>query len=562
MTSETTSDYIIVGAGSAGSVLANRLTANGRSTVTVLEAGGSDRHPYIWAPAGFLKTFQNPRFNWCFTTEPGEGVDGREIFFPRGRVLGGSSAINGHLYVRGQAADFDHWAQLGNRGWSYADVLPHFRRSEDRSTGADEFRGVGGPQHVSDIHYRHPICEAFIEGATELGVARNPDYNGARQEGVAYLQRTIRGGRRASAAASFLRPAMRRQNLSVVTHAMVTGLEMEGRRVTGVRYTRGGRDHLARAGCEVILSAGAIGSPHLMQVSGIGDPDLLGDIGVETRHALPGVGEGLCDHYAARVVHRVTRPETLNEQAFGPRLWWEIARWVVSGKGLLAYSPAHVAAFLRSDPALEAPDLQIVFTPASYSEGVTGQLQRTPGMTAGFWQMRPESRGYVRARSADAHVAPAIQPNYLTAEEDRRAAVAGLRWCRRLLSTRALSQWSDHETRPGPDVEAEEDILAYVRQNGATVYHAIGTCRMGPDSMAVVDERLRVRGLCGLRVIDASIMPAMPSANTNAATLMIAEKGSDMVLEDRGSARLGRKGAARRDQCDVADINLHRTPAR
>lgn len=528
-----TYDYVIVGAGSAGCVLANRLSAGGRSTVAVLEAGGTDRHPHILAPAGFVKTFQNPRFNWCFTTEPGEGVDGRSIYFPRGRVLGGSSSINGHLYVRGQARDYDSWAQMGNRGWSYADVLPYFRRSEDRSTGADEYRGAGGPQHISDIHARHPICEAFVEGAAELGLPRNPDYNGASQEGVAYYQRTIRKGRRASAAASFLRPAMRRPNLRVITRATVTGLQMEERCVTGVTYRRGGREHVIRAGREVILSAGAIGSPHLLQLSGIGAPELLGDIGIPVRHALSGVGEGLRDHFAARVVHRVSRPVTLNELAHGPRLWWEIARWMVSGTGLLAFSPAHVAAFVRSEPALDAPDLQIVFTPASYSDGVTGQLQRTPGMTAGFWQMRPESRGWVRARSADPQEAPAIQPNYLIAEEDRRAAVAGVRWCRRLLSTRALAPFSERETLPGLEAQTDEELLTHVRRRGATVYHAVGTCRMGPDPLAVVDERLRVHGLDRLRVVDASIMPSMPSANTNAATLMLAEKASDMILEDR-----------------------------
>ena len=528
-----TYDYVIVGAGSAGCVLANRLSADGRSRVAVLEAGGSDRHPYIWAPAGFLKTFQSPRFNWCFTTEPGEGVDDRRIYFPRGRVLGGSSSINGHLYVRGQARDYDGWAQMGNRGWSYAEVLPYFRRSEDRSCGADAYRGAGGPQHVSDIHERHPVCEAFIEGAQELGLPLNPDYNGASQEGVAYYQRTIRKGRRASAAASFLRPAMRRKNLRVITHAMVLDLEMKGRRVSGVRYLRSGREHVVRAGREVILSAGAIGSPHLMQVSGIGAPADLAAIGIPVRHALPGVGEGMCDHYAARVVHRVSRAVTLNELAHGPRLWREVARWLVAGTGLLAFSPAHVAAFVRSDPVLDAPDLQIVFTPASYSEGVTGQLQRTPGMTAGFWQMRPESRGHVRARSADPREAPEIQPNYLAAEADRRAAVQGVRWCRRLLGTNPLAALSERETLPGPDARSDEDLLAHVRRTGATVYHAVGTCRMGQDPLAVVDERLRVRGLAGLRVIDASVMPAMPSANTNAATLMVAEKGSDMILDDR-----------------------------
>ena len=395
-------DTIIVGAGSAGSVLANRLSADPRRTVLLLEAGGSDRHPYIVAPAGFLKTFDNPRFNWCFKTEPGDGIDRRAIHFPRGKVLGGSSAINGHLYVRGQARDYDTWAQLGNRGWSYADVLPYFRRSEDRSTGADAFHGAGGPQHVSDIHERHPICEAFLTGAGELGIPRNDDYNGARQEGVGYYQRTIRNGRRLSAAHSFLRPVLGRPNLHVVTGALVTGLTMDGTRVTGLTYRRHRRVHTVRASREVILSAGTIGSPHLLQISGIGPPDLLRSIGVEVRHALDGVGEGLQDHYAVRVAHRVTQPITLNERARGPRLYWEIAKWLATGRGLLAFSPAHVAAFLRSHSDLELPDLQFVFTPASYSTGVVGKLQPFPGMTSGVWQMRPHSKGFVRAQPRSA----------------------------------------------------------------------------------------------------------------------------------------------------------------
>ena len=527
-------DYVIVGAGSAGCVLANRLTANGKHRVLLLEAGGSDRHPYIWAPAGFLKTFRDARFNWCFETEPGEGVDGRAIHFPRGRVLGGSSAINGHLYVRGQAQDFDQWAQLGNRGWSYADVLPYFRRSEDRSTGEDNFHGSGGPQHVSDIHDRHPICEAFIDGAAELGLPTRHDYNGAHQEGVTYYQRTIRNGRRASAATSFLRPAMRRGNLKVVTHAMVLGLEIRGSRVTGLRYRHGDQTHTVRPAHETILAAGAIGSPHLLQISGIGDPAHLQDIGIAVQHELPGVGASLQDHFAARVVNRVSQPVTLNERAHGPRLWWEIAKWLVTGKGLLAFSPAHVAGFVRSRPELDLPDLQLVFTPASYSDGVTGTLQETPGMTAGFWQLRPESKGHVRARTPHAIDAPAIQPNYLTTETDRQAAIAGVRWCRALLETRAMAGYRAEETAPGSQADSDADILAHVRSTGATVYHAIGTCRMGSDPLAVVDDRLRLHGLDGLRVMDASVMPTMPSANTNAATLMIAEKGADLILDHEG----------------------------
>lgn len=525
-------DYIVVGAGSAGCVLANRLSADPDVRVLVLEAGGSDAHPYVRAPVGFLKTFQDPRFNWCFTTEPGPGVDGRAIFFPRGKVLGGSSSINGHLYVRGQARDFDTWAQLGNRGWSYDDVLPYFRRSEDRSTGADGFHGSGGPQHVSDIHDRHPVCEAFIAGAEEVGVPRNPDYNGAVQEGVGYYQRTIRRGRRHSAATGFLHPVRGRRNLRLEADAHVLRVDVENGRAVGVTWRRHGRVESAAAG-EVILAAGAVGSPHLLQLSGIGPADRLRDLGIPLVHDLPGVGEGLQDHYAVRVVHRVVRAQTLNERAHGPRLWWEVARWLTTGGGLLAFSPAHVGAFVRSRPELELPDLQFVFTPASYSDGVVGQLQREPGMTLGVWQMRPESRGHVRARSADPDMAPAIQPNYLTAETDRRAVVDGLRWGRRLLSGVALDPYRGPETLPGPELASDEELLGYARGRGATVYHAIGTCRMGIDPGAVVGPDLAVRGIGGLRVVDASVMPTMVSANTNAATLMIAEKAADMIREGR-----------------------------
>jgi choline dehydrogenase len=523
-------DYIIVGAGSAGCVLANRLSADPGNRVLVLEAGGSDAHPYVRAPVGFLKTFQDPRFNWCYTTEPGAGVDNRAIFFPRGKVLGGSSSINGHLYVRGQARDFDTWAQLGNRGWSYDDVLPYFRRAEDRSSGSDAYHGTGGPQHVSDIQERHPICEAFIAGAAAAGVPRNADYNGAVQEGVGYYQRTIRGGRRHSAATGFLHPVRNRRNLRVESHAQVLRVEVDGTRATGVTWRQHGKVYRSVAGAEVILSAGAINTPHLLQVSGIGSGERLRRLGIPVVHDLPGVGEGLQDHYAIRVVHRVTKPITLNERARGPRLWWEIARWLATGGGLLAFSPAHVGAFVRSHPELELPDLQFVFTPASYSDGVVGQLQREPGMTIGVWQMRPDSRGYVRARSADPDAAPAIQPNYLSAESDREAVVDGLRWARRLLASSALEPYRGPETLPGPHVQSNSELLGYARAKGATVYHAIGTCRMGSDPGAVVSPDLRLNGLSGIRVVDASVMPTMVSANTNAATLMIAEKAADLIL--------------------------------
>jgi choline dehydrogenase len=452
--------------------------------------------------------------------------------FPRGKVLGGSSAINGHLYVRGQALDFDQWAQMGNRGWGYEDVLPYFRRSEDRTGGGERFRGRGGPLHVSDVHERHPLCEAYMKGALAAGIPLNPDYNGACQEGVAYYQRTIRNGRRHSAAGAYLRPARGRPNLRILTHALATRLLLDGRRAVGVAYRRGGAIQEVRARREVILAGGAINSPQLLQISGIGPGPLLRELGVPVLHELPGVGESLRDHYQARVTFRVTRPITINERARGVRLLLEIARWLVWRGGMLAFSPAHVGAFLRTREELDQPDVQLTYAPASYQEGETGRLESLPGMTSGCWVMRPESRGRVRARSPDPADAPLIDPNYLADPYDQMTMVAGLKLTRRLLRSPELAPWRGEETMPGPAVEGDDEWLDFARRCGGTVFHAIGSCRMGSDPLAVVDDRLRVHGIARLRVVDASIMPAMPSANTNAATYMIAEKGADLIRAD------------------------------
>ncbi|NQV98407.1 MAG: GMC family oxidoreductase N-terminal domain-containing protein, partial [Rhodospirillales bacterium] len=459
-------------------------------------------------------------------------VKDRAIAFPRGKVLGGSSAINGSLFVRGQKQDYETWGQMGNRGWSYDDVLPYFRKMEDRQAGDTTFRGQGGPLHISDIHEKHPLCEAFMDGAVSLGIPRNPDYNGAVQEGVAYYQRTIRNGRRWSAAHAYLRPAMKRDNLHVISRADVSAITFDGKRASGVTFRAGGNPYHAKPGREIILCAGAIGSPHLLQLSGVGDPGHLKSIGIEVSHALPGVGEGLQDHYAVRVAARVKGISTLNARARGLRLGLEIMRWFATGKGLLAFSPAHVATFMRSRPSLEVPDLQFVFTPASYTAGMIGQLERQPGMTTGVWQLRPDSKGFVRARTASVRDAPDIQPHYLKEKTDQTAMIEGLKWCRKLLSTEPLNPYRDYESLPGANVVSDDEILDYIRGNGATVYHAVSSCRMGTDPQAVVDDRLRVHGLSGLRIIDASVMPTMPSGNTNAATLMVAEKGADLVLAD------------------------------
>jgi choline dehydrogenase len=531
-----TYDYVIVGAGSAGSVLANRLTADGNTTVCVLEAGPRDWHPYIHIPAGFIKTYHDPRVNWLYSMEPGAWTDGRRILAPRGKTLGGSSSINGHIYNRGQSMDFDTWAQLGNRGWGYADVLPYFRRMERRIGAGDPvFRGRDGALAVTDMDWRHPLCDAFIAGAVEAGIPRNPDYNGKVQEGIAYAQRTILNGRRMSAARAFLYPAMRQPNLCVVTHAHTTNLILEGKRAVGVHYLKGGRSgtaHTVRAQREVILSAGSYNSPQLLLLSGIGPPSHLQALGISVRHALAGVGENLRDHYAPRFVARVKNIDTINERSRGLKLAGEITKWVFTRRGILSLSPTHVYCFWRSDPAVASCDIQLTFTPASYTEGVQGELEREPGMTVASWQQRPESKGYVRLRSSDPFEAPIIQPNYLALESDRRVLLAAMKLARRLLKSKPLEPYYEREDFPGPGVESDDELLGAAKQRGTTTFHPAGTCRMAPagDPLAVVDDQLRVHGIERLRVIDASIMPTMLSANLNAATLMIAEKASDLVL--------------------------------
>ena len=529
-------DYVIVGAGSAGCILANRLTENGKYTVCLLEAGPRDWNPFIHIPAGFIKTLNNPSVNWLYETEPSYWTADRNIDVPRGKTLGGSSSINGHIYNRGQRMDFDGWAQRGNQGWGYADVLPYFKRCEQRiGEGDDFFRGREGPLCVTDLDYQHPLCEAFMRGAQEVGIPRNPDYNGEDQAGVSYVQRTVRGRRRVSTARAFLNPAKGRKNLTIKTDAHATRLILDNKKAVGVEFSKGGRGGPkleVRANREVIVSGGAINSPQLLQLSGIGPGDLLRECQIPVMHELKGVGENLRDHYAPRFAVKVKNIETLNERAKGIQLLGEIAKYFIGGKSIVNLSASMVYGFWHTDPAVQSNDLQFIFTPASYKPGMHGFFDDHPGFTIAAWQHRPESLGYVRAKSNDPFQAPAIQPNYLDAEEDRRVVVGAMKLARKLIHTEALKPYVDAESYPGESVQTDEELLEAARHYGNTTYHVMGTCRMAPstDPTSVVDDKLRVRGIDGLRVIDASIMPTMLSANLNAGTMMIAEKGADLIL--------------------------------
>jgi choline dehydrogenase len=528
-------DYVIVGAGSAGCVLANRLTEDPNTRVILIEAGGKDWNPLIHIPAGYIKLLDHPTLTWGFKADKNAGLNGREIPYPRGKVLGGSSSINGMIYIRSQPEDYDHWSQLGNRGWGSEDVFPYFRKSENWEGPEDDIHGKGGPLFTSNTRDQPELCQAAIEAGTQMGWDYRNDLNNLPHglgDHIGWVQQT-RGGRlRASAARSYLRPAMGRSNLQVVTNALVHRVVFEGKRAVGVEFSRGGTVERADAAGEVILSAGAIGSPHLLQLSGVGDPDHLGRIGIEVRHALRGVGRNFQDHFLVRVQAEVKGVASLNERSRGIRLAGEVMKYVLTGRGMLTYAASLVAASVKVLPESATPDVQALFASASYAPGPTRQLDTKPGMTSGIWQMRPESRGYVEARTADPRDQPAINPNYLAEDRDRRTIIAGMRTVREWFNAPALKQFLVAETLPGRDVQTDDEFLAYARQTGTTVFHATCSCRMGPDVMAVVDDRLRVHGLEGLRVIDASVMPAVTSTNTNAPTIMIAEKGAVMLRED------------------------------
>ena len=528
-------DFIVVGAGSAGCVLANRLTASGRHRVLLLEAGPEARHPWLHVPLGYGKLFTDRRFNWCYETEPQTECHGREVMAPRGKVMGGSSAINGLIYIRGQAQDFDQWRQLGNDGWSFDDVLPYFRKSEDNERGGDDLHGEGGPLAVSDARDRHPLALAYIEAAEQCGYGRNDDFNGAAQEGAGFYQTTTRNGLRCSTATAYLKPARKRSNLHVVSGALANRILFDGRRATGVEYRAGGQAHVAHAAAEVIVSTGAFNSPQLLQLSGLGPAALLQAHGIPVIADLPGVGDGLTDHYSARTVMRCRDPITLNDVVRSWRGRIEAGlRYAVTRRGYLTMSAISAGCFLRAHPMSETPDVQCSI--ALFSTELIGTtLHPFPGVTGVCTLLRPESRGSVRIKSPEPDAAPAIDPNYLGAQKDRDTLVAGVRALRRIFGAPAMAPYIVEEISPGQESVSDDELLDFIRARGGTTFHPVSTCRMGQDPLAVTDARLRVRGFAGLRVIDASIMPTIVSGNTNAATIMIGEKGADMVLADHGA---------------------------
>jgi len=527
----TTYDYIIVGAGSAGCVLANRLTADGRHRVLLLEAGGEDRNLWIHIPIGYGKLFNDPTVNWMYQTTPQSQLNGRRINQPRGKVLGGSSSINGLVYIRGQAEDFDRWEQAGATGWGFSDVLPYFIRAEDQARGADEWHGSGGPLPVSDQCEPHELCDAFIAAAEEAGHSLNPDFNGATQEGAGYFQTTSRRGRRISAAVAYLKPARRRPNLHVMTGALAQRILFDGLRASGVEWKRNGAVERASAAREVILCGGAINSPQLLELSGIGQAHRLAQLGITPLLDSPGVGEALQDHLQARLVFRCRRPITFNDDMNSR---WRQAlvglRYLLHRRGPLTVSAGYAGGFFRTETAVATPDIQCHFINFSTTK-MGDRLHPFSGFTASSCQLRPESRGSVHIVSADPTVPPAIDPDYLATETDRRINVAGIKLLRDIMAQSAMQGFVLAEEEPGREVAEDAAILDYIQATGSSIYHPSCSVRMG-DTDAPLDAQLKVKGIAGLRVVDGSVMPALLSGNTHAGIVMIGEKAADMILAD------------------------------
>jgi len=529
-----TYDYIVAGAGSAGAVVANRLSANPRNTVLLLEAGPAS-HPWSRIPIGFAKLINNPEANWLYASEPEPNTNGRKLPVPRGKMLGGSSSINGLAFVRGQAQDFDTWAQMGNQGWSYDHVLPLFKRMERYEGGGDDrYRGRDGPLRVTDPSATEPLFATLIRAAAQVGIPHAADYNGASQDGIAMSQATIASGRRMSTAHCYLDPIRNRPNLHIETNALAEAVTLDGSRCTGIHYSVGGEPREARANRDVIISAGSINSPQLLELSGIGQPDRLRALGIAVRQALPGVGENLRDHYAPRTRWAIgTRGITFNDRARGLGLVGQALRYALFNQGMLSMVAAPVRAFVRSRDGLEAPDLLLGWVPMLTEPGPKGpKLSRQSGMTCYAHPMRPESKGHIHITSSDPRRPPAIHFNFLSSPIDAELTVRAVRVARAVMTAPALAAWKVSEIAPGADATRDDEILDWVKRAAETTYHPVGTCKMGSDPMAVVDARLRVHGVQGLRVADASIMPTLTSGNTNAPSIMIGEKASDLVLED------------------------------
>jgi len=524
-------DYVIVGGGAAGCILANRLTESGRHSVLLLEAGGEPKNFWIPIPAGFANLMRGREFNWGFQTEPEENTRNRVIAVPRGKGLGGSTLINGMIYVRGQPGDYDAWERAGARGWGSADVEPYFRKLEDYAPGGPR-RGHGGPMRLHQVSERFQIADAFLKAAAEDGQPLNDDYNDERQDGFGWYQALQHRGRRWSTYDGYLKPARGRPNLRIETGAHVLKLELDGARCTGVTFRQAGQDVTVNAGIEVIMAAGSVQTPQILELSGIGRPSVLEPLGIRVRHALQGVGENYIDHFCTRMNWRLKDTITLNELARGWRLARAVAQYFATRTGILTLGTGLVHGFVRTRPELPTPDAQYFFVHASYANAAERILDREPGMTIGVAQLRPESVGSIHVRSTNPFEGPSIRPNFLATEVDRQCLVEAMKIARRIVGQPAMQRFVVTETAPGPQVNTDDEWLEFGRINGQTIYHPIGTCRMGEDNMAVVDPRLKLRGLAGLRVVDASVMPKMVSGNTQAAVMMVAEKAADIVLED------------------------------